>query len=173
MFRNFWRWKRWYFWAKKLIEIWYLLITENFLFWCFWKLEIRSFLVLNFSVMGNTVFFFQQKSWWKDHIYMVFSSFLWYSRTWEIWFFVQWNGPWIHADIVRSVVGKSKISLFNFRWRCWYKKNARIKKNHLNRQYSHFNRYLTHWQYYEVFKCINASQQSRQKGLPFFGRCCS
>ena len=46
-------------------------------------------LVLNFSVMGNTVFF-QSKSWWKDDIYVVFLSFLWYSRTWEIWFFGQW-----------------------------------------------------------------------------------
>ena len=45
-------------------------------------------LVLNFSVMGNTVFF-HQKSWWKHDIYVVFLSFLWYSRTWEIWFFAQ------------------------------------------------------------------------------------
>ena len=45
-------------------------------------------LVLNFSVMGNTAFF-QLRSWWKDDIYLVFLSFLWYSRTWEIWFFAQ------------------------------------------------------------------------------------
>ena len=133
----------WYFWAKKLMKIWYLLITEKFSFWSFRKWEIRSFfeskswwkddicwlpkvLILDFSVMGNTVFFwgwwentvffwvkklmersyllvtetflfwtfrwweirslFQSKRWWKDDIYLVFSSFPWYSRTWEIWF---------------------------------------------------------------------------------------
>ena len=63
-------------WAKKLTEIWYLLITGKFLFWTFRGWEIRSF--------------FQSKSWWKDDIYMVLLSFLWYSRTWEIWFFTQW-----------------------------------------------------------------------------------
>ena len=61
-------------WAKKLIERWYLLITEKVLFWTFQWWEIRSFLsqegdgkmiftgywqvlVLNFSVMGNIVYF--------------------------------------------------------------------------------------------------------------------
>ena len=65
-------------WAKKLIERWYLLITENVLFWTFRWWEIRSFLsqevdwkmiftgywevlVLNFSVMGNPVFFSVKK----------------------------------------------------------------------------------------------------------------
>ena len=64
-----------FFWAKKLMERWYLLVTEKFLFWTFRWWEIRSF--------------FQPKSWWKDDIYMVFLSFLWYSRTREIWFFAQ------------------------------------------------------------------------------------
>ena len=61
-------------WAKKLTEM-YLLITGKFLFWTFRWWEIRSF--------------FQPKSWWKDDIYVVFLSFLWYSKTWEIWFFAQ------------------------------------------------------------------------------------
>ena len=61
------------------MERWYLLVTENFLFWTFWWWEIRSF--------------FQPKRWWEDDIYVVFLSFLWYSRTWEIGFFAQWN-PW-------------------------------------------------------------------------------
>ena len=64
------------FLVKKLIERWYLLVTEKFLFWTFQLWEIRSF--------------FQSKSWWKDDIYLVFLRFPWYSRTWEIWFFVQW-----------------------------------------------------------------------------------
>ena len=65
-------------WAKKLTEIWYLLITGKFLFWTFQWWEIRFFLsqevdgkmiftgcwevlVLNFSVMGNTAFFSAKK----------------------------------------------------------------------------------------------------------------
>ena len=122
------------FWAKKLMEIRYLLIAERFLFWTFREWEIRSFLrqkvnemmiftdywnvlvwtfrgwkmrsflrqkvdgkmiftgywkvlVLSFSVMRNTVFF-EAKSWYKGNIYLVFLSFPWYSRTWEIRFFV-------------------------------------------------------------------------------------
>ena len=38
-----------------MIEIWYLLITEKFLFWSFQEWEIRPFL--------------SQKSCWKDYIY--------------------------------------------------------------------------------------------------------
>ena len=66
-------------WAKKLMEVWYLLITGKFLFWTFRWWKIRSFssqevdgkmiftgywevLVLNFSVMGDAVFF-QPKRW--------------------------------------------------------------------------------------------------------------
>ena len=65
-------------WAKKLTKLWYLLITGKFLFWTFWWWEIRSFLsqeverkmiftgcwevlVLNFLVIGNTVFFSAKK----------------------------------------------------------------------------------------------------------------
>ena len=61
-------------WAKKLLKRWYLLITEKVLFWISRWWEIWSFLsqeidgkmiftgywevvVLNFSVIGNTVFF--------------------------------------------------------------------------------------------------------------------
>ena len=66
------------FWAKKSMERWYLLITEKVLFWTFRWWEIRSFLsqefdgkmiftgywevlLLNFSVIGNTVFFSAKK----------------------------------------------------------------------------------------------------------------
>ena len=64
-----------FFRVKKLMERWYLLVTEKFLFWTFRWWEMRSFC--------------QPKCWWKDDIYVVFLSFLWYSRTWEIWFFAQ------------------------------------------------------------------------------------
>ena len=67
-----------FFWAKEMKERWYLLITENFMFWTFPRWEIRSFfepkswwkmvftncwkvLVLDFSVIGNTVFFWAIK----------------------------------------------------------------------------------------------------------------
>ena len=66
------------FWAKKLMERLYLLITGKFLFWTFLKWEIRYFLslknsgkmnftgywkvlVLNFLEMGNAVFFSSEK----------------------------------------------------------------------------------------------------------------
>ena len=47
-------------------------------------------IVLKLLVMGNTVFF-DQNNWWKGDIYLVFLSFRWCVRTWEIWFFVQWR----------------------------------------------------------------------------------
>ena len=47
-------------WAKKLTEIWCLLITGKFLFWTFRWLEIRSF--------------FESRSWWKDDIYWLLRS---------------------------------------------------------------------------------------------------
>ena len=56
-----------------------MILTDywNLLFWFFQKWKIRSF--------------FKAKSWWKYDVYFVFLSFPWYSRTWEIWFFMQWN----------------------------------------------------------------------------------
>ena len=49
-------------WAKKLIERWYLLITEMVLFWTFRWWEIRSF--------------FESRSWWKDIYWLLRSSCL-------------------------------------------------------------------------------------------------
>ena len=65
-----------FFWVKKMMERWYLLVNEKFLFWTFRWWEIRSF--------------YQPKSWWKDDTYLEFLSFPWYFGTWEIRFFVQW-----------------------------------------------------------------------------------
>ena len=63
-------------WGKKLMESWYLLITEKwFLFWSFPWWEIWSF--LSQEVDGKMIF-----TWF-------FLSFLWYSRSWKIWFFAQ------------------------------------------------------------------------------------
>ena len=77
------------FWAKALIERWYLLITENFLFWTFRWLKTRSFFWgKNFMeiwyLLKTEKFlfwtfrwweirsFFHPKCWWKDDIYLVF-----------------------------------------------------------------------------------------------------
>ena len=49
----------------------------------------REFLVLNFSVMGNTVFFSAKTLMERLYIYLVVLKFPWFSGTWEIWFFVQ------------------------------------------------------------------------------------
>ena len=54
-------------WAKKLTEIWYLLITGKFLFWTFRWLEIRSY--------------FEWRSWWKNDIYWLLRRSDW----WEFW----------------------------------------------------------------------------------------
>ena len=96
------------FWAKNLMEMWYLLITEK-LFWTFRVWEIQSFLrqkvkekmiftdywnvlVLNFSGMENTIFF-EGKSWWKGDIFWLLKSScsgipegfsFWAFRWWEI-----------------------------------------------------------------------------------------
>ena len=104
-----------FFCDRTLMKRWYLLITEMFLFWAFpwWKmwsflrqkingkmmftdywnvlvLGYQKVLVLSLLVMGNTVLK-KTKSWCKDNIYLIFLSFLWYSRAWEIRFFVQYN----------------------------------------------------------------------------------
>ena len=88
-----------FFWAKELIERWYLLITEKYMFWTFPKWNIRSLcnpkswrkmiftsywesIPLNFSVMRNTVIF-RSKNWWKDDSYLVFFSFPSYFRIWK------------------------------------------------------------------------------------------
>ena len=75
-----------FFWVRNSMERRYLLATEKFLFWTFWGWEITSF--------------FSQKSWWKDYIYLVSLSFLWYSRTWEIWFFVQCKVTYLKSEFI-------------------------------------------------------------------------
>ena len=76
LFWTFWGWDiQSFFEPKKLMQRWYLLITEKFLFWTFRWWEIRSF--LSQEVYGKTIF------------YLVFFSFPWYYRSWEIWFFIQ------------------------------------------------------------------------------------
>ena len=85
IFTGFWKvfllnfsvmWNKVSFESRSWWKRWYLLITENFLFWTFRWWEIRSF--------------FMSRGWWKDDIYLVFLRFPWYSRTWEIRLFVQW-----------------------------------------------------------------------------------
>ena len=49
-----------FFWVKKLMERWYLLITETFVFWTFQWCEIPSF--------------FESRTWWKYDIYWLLRS---------------------------------------------------------------------------------------------------
>ena len=74
----------WYFWAKQLMEILYLLIIKRFLVWSFRNWEIRSF--------------FEPKSWWKDYIYWLLkvvvlnflvmknTVFFWVKKLMERWY---------------------------------------------------------------------------------------
>ena len=103
---KFFGWNMWYFLSQK--------VDGKMIFTNYWK-----FFVLNFSMMGNTVFFSVKKlmerwyllvnekllfwtfRWWeirsffqpkcrrKDDIYLVFLGCPWHSGTWEIRFFVQ------------------------------------------------------------------------------------
>ena len=83
-------------------------LQKKFLFWNFRRRKIRSFFEPKswwkddiywllksscFELFGDGKYggFFLPKSLWKDDIYLVFLSFPWYYRTWEIWFFVQWT----------------------------------------------------------------------------------
>ena len=132
LFWIFWRWKIWYFWAKKLMEI-YLLITEKFLSWSFYRMGNTVFswakklierwyllitekfcfelfgdgkyglflsqenngriiftgywegLVLSFFlVMGNTVFFSAKKLMERWYVLVNVKFLFWTSRWWEI-----------------------------------------------------------------------------------------
>ena len=103
------------------MERWYLLITEKFF--------VRKF------QWSEKPSFFQPKIWWKNDIYLVFLSFSWYFRTWEIRFFAQWFFLYKHIWIflwwilctfllvlwtikISVVSAISWISLGNFKWIC-------------------------------------------------------
>ena len=98
---NFLEGKNVVFWVKKLMEIWYLLITEKFLFWSFREWEIRPFLsqkvdgkmlftdywkvlVLNFLVIGNTVFFWAKKLMERWYLLINEKFLSWTLRWWKI-----------------------------------------------------------------------------------------
>ena len=98
---NFLEGKNVVFWVKKLMEIWYLLITEKFLFWSFREWEIRPFLsqkvdgkmlftdywkvlVLNFSVIGKMVFFWVKKLMERWYLLTNEKFLFWILRRWEI-----------------------------------------------------------------------------------------
>ena len=138
------------FWTKKLMEWWDLLIKETFLFWIFRRWEIRSFLepkswckddiyrllkISCFELFGDWKYglFLSQKSWWKDDIYLVFLSFPWYSRTWEIWFFLQWQKQLLRGILQKyqfdkkkpflkcSFSGRKVVKLLKkYIWRSWF-----------------------------------------------------
>ena len=61
LFWNFWGWKMWYFLSQK--------VDGKMIFTDYWKV-----LVLNFSMMGNTVFFLSEEVDGKDDIYWLLKS---------------------------------------------------------------------------------------------------
>ena len=110
-----------FFWDKKLVEIWYLLVTEKFLFWAFPWWEIRSslrqkvygkmiftgnwkVLVLSFSVMRNAVmeiryllitekFLFWAFRWREIQSFFIQKVDIKVIFTWYLWVFRDIPGP--------------------------------------------------------------------------------
>ena len=98
LFWIFWRWKIWYFRAKKLMEIWYLLITKKFLYWSFREWEIRSFFV--------------PKSWWKDGIYWLLKR-----PCFELFGYGKYGLFWVKKLIERwYLLVTEKFLFWTFRW---------------------------------------------------------
>ena len=87
----FWTFRRWEIRSSLDSKSWCNMIFSSA--WNTMFFEYGKVLLLNFSEIGNTVFFYL-KSWWKVDIFLVFLNFSWYSQTWEIWFFVQWKSSW-------------------------------------------------------------------------------
>ena len=90
-----------------------------------WLLESSCFELFTDGKYGLS---FQPKSWWKDYIYVVFLSFLWYSMTWEICFFAQctskiknlfsvlWSFIEFNGNITVTLI---TTPYFMFFW-CWF-----------------------------------------------------
>ena len=94
------------FLSKKLMERWYLLITEKFLFWTFWGWEIRSF--------------FEAKSRWKYDIYWLLKSFCFelfgdgkYDLFWGEKLMKRWNLLIIEKFLFWA---NEKFLFWTFRW---------------------------------------------------------
>ena len=107
-----------FYWAKKLMERWYILIAENVLFWTFRWWETRFF-------------FFESRSWQKDDIYWLLRSScfdffddgkhgLFFRQnvdgkmifTWSFWAFYDIPGPRKYG-FSRSVIGNVSSFLFH------------------------------------------------------------
>ena len=69
------------FWAKKLVEIWYLLITETFLLW-------------TFRGVGNTVFLWDKNLMEIWYLRITEKFLFWNFREWEIRSCFEAKGSW-------------------------------------------------------------------------------
>ena len=111
--------------AKNLMEIWYLLSIEKFLFWLFREWEIWSFLrekvsekmiftgywkvlVLSFSVLGNTVFFARKKLMERWYLLVTEKFLFWATGKFLFWAFRWWE---IRAFLSQKVDVKVEISM--------------------------------------------------------------
>ena len=86
----------WYFLSQK--------VDGKMIFTDYWKV-----LVLNFSMMGNTVFF-ESRSWWKRWYLLITEKFLfWTFRWWEIRFFFSQK-----VDRKMILTGDREVLILNF-----------------------------------------------------------
>ena len=123
----------WCFWVKKLMKVWYLLITEKFLFWSFREWEIQPFLsqkvdgkmlftdygnvlVLNFPVIEKTVFFWVEKLMERWYLLTNEKVLFWTLRRWEIRSFFQ-SRSWWKDDIYLVFL---RFPWYSGTWEIWF-----------------------------------------------------
>ena len=90
------------FWAKKLVEIWYLLITETFVLW-------------TFRGVGNTVFLWDKDLMERWYLRITETFLFWNFREWEIRSFFEARSSWkddISLLLKSSCFGLPKSSCF-------------------------------------------------------------
>ena len=92
----------WNFWGQKICQK----VDGKMIFTDYWKV-----LVLNFSMMGNTVFF-ESRSWWKRWYLLITEKFLfWTFRWWEILSFFESRSWW--KDDIYWLTRSSCFELFS------------------------------------------------------------
>ena len=113
-----------FFGDKKLVERWYLLITEKFLFWTFREWEIRSFLRQKliekwYLLITEKSLFWATKMplfwtfrWWEIRSFFTQKSDVKIIFTWSFWAFhdIPGTGKYVQCKINQSFGGNYKIN---------------------------------------------------------------
>ena len=89
----------WYFLSQK--------VDGKMIFPDYWKV-----LVLNFSVMGNMVFFWAKKLMVRWYLLITKKVLFWTFRWWEIWSFFEWRSWWKRWYLLIT----KKFFFWTFRW---------------------------------------------------------